>query len=175
PLQTREVTSMHFPASFRFAGSLAAGALIITLANGAAAEDGVSANQIVFGQAAVLDGPASALGQGMRRGLNAAFDEQNAKGGVHGRKLKLISNDDGYEPDRSIVAVKKLIEEDRVFALIGPVGPPTANAAQPVAQAAKVPYIGPFTGAGFLRDPKRDNVINIRASYDAETEAWVHH
>jgi len=166
---------MHFPASFRFAGSLAAGALIITLANGAAAEDGVSANQIVFGQAAVLDGPASALGQGMRRGLNAAFDEQNAKGGVHGRKLKLISVDDGYEPDKSIVAVKKLIEEDKVFALIGPVGTPTANAAQPVAQAAKVPYIGPFTGAGFLRDPKRDNVINIRASYDAETEAWVHH
>jgi ABC-type branched-subunit amino acid transport system substrate-binding protein len=123
----------------------------------------------------VLEGPASALGQGMRTGIQAAFDEINKKGGIHGRKLKLVSIDDGYEPDKSIAAVKKLIEDEKVYALIGPVGTPTANAAQPVAQAAKVPYIGPFTGAMFLRDPKRDNVVNVRASYDAETEAWVKH
>ena len=73
----------------------------------------------MFGQAAVLEGPASALGLGMQKGLNAAFDEINAKGGVHGRKLKLISVNDGYEPDRAIAATKKLIEEDKVFALIG--------------------------------------------------------
>jgi len=161
-------------ASFRAATLLAAGAICLSV-TAAAAEDGVSAGEIVFGQAAVFEGPASALGQGMRAGLQAAFEEANRKGGVHGRKLKLISVDDGYEPDKSIAAVKKLIEEDKVFALVGPVGTPTANAAQPVAQAAKVPYIGPFTGAGFLRDPKRDNVVNIRASYDAETEAWVKH
>jgi ABC-type branched-subunit amino acid transport system substrate-binding protein len=167
---------MQFTPTLRAASLVAAGAFALTLAGVAAvAEEGVSADQIVFGQAAVLEGPASALGQGMRLGLSAAFDEQNRKGGVHGRKLKLVSVDDGYEPDKSIAAVKKLIEEEKVFALIGPVGTPTANAAQPVAQAAKVPYIGPFTGAMFLRDPKRDNVINIRASYDAETEAWVKH
>src|SRR5262245_30683247 len=160
--------------SLRAASILAVGAFCFSL-TAAAAEDGVTPGEIVFGQAAVLDGPASALGQGMRKGIQAAFDEANKNGGVHGRKLKLVSVDDGYEPDRSIAAVKKLIEVDKVFALIGPVGTPTANAAQPVAQAAKVPYIGPFTGAGFLRDPKRDNVINVRASYDAETEAWVRH
>jgi ABC-type branched-subunit amino acid transport system substrate-binding protein len=141
----------------------------------AAAEDGVAPDAIVFGQAAVFEGPAAALGTGMRTGITAAFEEANKNGGVRGRKLKLIGVDDGYEPDKSIAAVKKLIEEEKVFALIGPVGTPTANAAQPVAQAAKVPYIGPFTGAGFLRDPKRDNVVNIRASYGAETEAWVKH
>jgi ABC-type branched-subunit amino acid transport system substrate-binding protein len=155
--------------------TMALGALAATLATAARAADGITADTIVFGQPAVLNGPASALGQGMRVGLNAAFEEANRKGGVHGRKLKLVSEDDGYEPDKSIAAVKKLIEQEKVFALIGPVGTPTANAAQPVAQAAKVPYIGPFTGAGFLRDPARDNVINIRASYDAETEAWVKH
>ncbi len=159
----------------RIAGAMAAGALVTLAATHATAEDGVSADTIVFGQAAVLEGPASALGQGMRTGIQAAFDEINKKGGIHGRKLKLVSIDDGYEPDKSIAAVKKLIEDEKVFALIGPVGTPTANAAQPVAQAAKVPYIGPFTGAGFLRDPKRDNVVNIRAGYDAETEAWVKH
>src|SRR5437762_7958596 len=111
----------------------------------------------------------------MKTGMNAAFDEINKKGGVQGRKLKLISMDDGYEPDKSIVATKKLIEEDKVFALIGPVGTPTAAAAQPIATAAKVPFIGPFTGAGFLRNPKLENVINVRASYGAETEAWIKH
>jgi len=154
------------------AASLAA---LLLAATPAGAEDGVTADTIVFGQPAALEGPAAALGIGMRTGINAAFEEANQKGGIHGRKLKLISVDDGYEPDKSIVAVKKLIDEDKVFALIGPVGTPTANAAQPIAQAARVPYIGPFTGAGFLRDPKRDNVVNIRASYGAEAEAWVKH
>jgi branched-chain amino acid transport system substrate-binding protein len=55
------------------------------------------------------------------------------------------------------------------------VGTPTSAAAQPIATAAHVPFIGPFTGAGFLRNPKLDNVINVRASYGAETEAWIKH
>jgi ABC-type branched-subunit amino acid transport system substrate-binding protein len=141
----------------------------------AAAENGVAPDTIAFGQAAVLTGPAAALGQGMKAGINAAFEEINKKGGVHGRKLKLISVDDGYEPEKSIVATKKLIEEDKVFALVGPVGTPTSAATQPIATAAKVPFVGPFTGAGFLRNTKLENVVNVRASYDAETEAWVRH
>jgi ABC-type branched-subunit amino acid transport system substrate-binding protein len=152
-----------------------AGAIALASFHPAAAEDGVSADAITFGQAAVLEGPASALGQGMRAGIQAAFDEVNARGGVNGRKLKLVSRDDGYEPDRAIAATKKLIEEDKVFALIGPVGTPTSAAAQPIATAAHVPFIGPFTGAGFLRNPKLENVINVRASYGAETEAWIKH
>jgi branched-chain amino acid transport system substrate-binding protein len=164
-----------FMRRYGVAAALAAGAIALASSSPAAAEDGVSADSITFGQAAVLDGPASALGQGMRAGIQAAFDEINAGGGVHGRKLKLISRDDGYEPDRAIVETKKLIEEDKVFALIGPVGTPTSAAAQPIATAAKVPFIGAFTGAGFLRNPKLDNVINVRASYGAETEAWVKH
>jgi branched-chain amino acid transport system substrate-binding protein len=152
-----------------------AGALALACLNSAAAEDGISADAITFGQAAVLDGPASALGRGMRAGIQAAFQEANARGGVHGRKLKLISRDDGYEPERAIAETKKLIEEDKVFALIGPVGTPTSAAAQPIATAAHVPFIGAFTGAGFLRNPKLENVINVRASYGAETEAWIKH
>ncbi len=162
---------MHLSLRGAFA-AIALGAIVSVPAH---AEDGVSADTITFGQAAVLEGPASALGLGMQKGLQAAFDEVNAKGGVHGRKLKLISVNDGYEPDRAIAATKKLIEEDKVFALIGPVGTPTSAAAQPIATAAKVPFMGAFTGAGFLRNPKLENVINVRASYDAETEAWVKH
>jgi len=164
---------MHFSPRGSFAAAIALGATMI--AGSASAEDGVSADTIVFGQAAVLDGPASALGLGMKAGLDAAFAEINAKGGVHGRKIKLISMNDGYEPDRSITATKKLIEDEKVFGLIGPVGTPTSAATQPIATAANVPFLGAFTGAGFLRNPKFENVINVRASYDAETEAWVKH
>lgn len=157
------------------AAALALCALAFTSTMPATAEDGVAADAILFGQAAALEGPAAALGQGMRSGILAAFDEINKKGGVHGRRLKLISLDDGYEPERSIIQTKKLIEEEKVFALIGPVGTPTSNASQPIATAAKVPFIGPFTGAGFLRNPRLENVVNIRASYAAEAESWIKH
>jgi ABC-type branched-subunit amino acid transport system substrate-binding protein len=141
----------------------------------ASAENGVSEQEVVFGQAAALDGPAAALGTGMQVGINAAFEQANRAGGVNGRTLKLIGYDDGYEPERSIAQVKKLIDEDKVFGLIGPVGTPTSKATQPIATEAKVPFIGPFTGAGFLRDAKLGNVVNVRATYGAETEQWIKH
>jgi branched-chain amino acid transport system substrate-binding protein len=141
----------------------------------ASAEDGVSADKIVFGQATALEGPASALGQGMKMGLEAAFAEINKAGGVKGRKLELKSIDDSYEPTKSIEAVKKLLEEDKVFAIAGPVGTPTAAAIQPIATAAGAPFIGAFTGAEFLREPYKPLVMNIRASYFQETEAMVEH
>ena len=87
----------------------------------------------MFGQAAALEGPASALGLGMKQGLDAAFAEVNKAGGVKGRKLELKSVDDGYEPTKSIEAAKKLLDEDKVFAIAGPVGTPTSAATQPIA------------------------------------------
>jgi len=151
--------------------------LAVLLATGipASAEDGVSADKIVFGQATALEGPASALGQGMKTGLEAAFAEINKAGGVKGRKLELKSVDDGYEPTKSIEAVKKLLEQDKVFAIAGTVGTPTAAATQPIATAAGAPFIGAFTGAEFLREPYKPLVMNIRASYFQETEAMVEH
>jgi len=139
------------------------------------AENGVSADKVVFGQATALEGPASALGQGMKLGLEAAFNEINKAGGVKGRKLELKSVDDGYEPGKSIEVVKKLLEEDKVFAIAGAVGTPTSAATQPIAAAAGAPFIGAFTGAEFLREPYKPLVMNIRASYFQETEAMVEH
>src|SRR5450755_753457 len=138
-------------------------------------EVGVNSDTILFGQVAALEGRSSALGQGMRQGILAAFAEINAGGGVHGRKLQLVSRDDGYDPDRSVAQTKRLIEDDKVFALIGAVGTPTAIATVPVSRASSVPFIGPFTGAEFLRAPEFDNVVNIRASYGAEAESWIQH
>lgn len=130
------------------------------------------ADKIVLGQAAVFEGPASALGLGMRDGLMAAFAEANAKGGVNGRKLELVTQDDGYEPNKSIDATKALIAKD-VFALVGPVGTPTAMAAHPIAKDAGLPFIGAFTGAEGLRNPYLPHVVNVRASYFQETEVWI--
>jgi branched-chain amino acid transport system substrate-binding protein len=141
----------------------------------ARAEVGVTADRIVFGQVAALNGPAAALGQGMRTGILAAFAEANKAGGVKGHQLDLISRDDGYEPNQSIAAAKQLIEQDKVFALIGSVGTPTSAAVQPIAAEAQMPFVGAFTGAEFLRDPTRTNVINVRASYFQETETMVEH
>lgn len=77
--------------------------LLATIAVAARADEvGVSSDAILFGQAAALEGPSSALGQRLRHGIAAAFAEINARGGIHGRKLQLISRDDGYDPDRSV-------------------------------------------------------------------------
>ena len=112
------------------------------------ADPGVAADKIVFGQAAALEGPAAALGTGMRDGILAAFAEANKAGGVHGRKLELTSVDDGYEPNKSIEAVKKLIETDKVFALMGPVGTPeTLVQARRILRATPAPRWSTLIGA----------------------------
>ncbi len=129
---------------------------------------------ILFGQSAALTGPARELGLGMRLGLLAAFSEINREGGVHGHQLRLESLDDSYEPEAAIANTRTLIEEYKVFALIGAVGTPTSKSAQPLTTEAGIPYIAPFTGAEFLRDAKNHpNVVNVRASYYQETEEMV--
>ena len=134
---------------------------------------GVSDDSVLFGQSAAFEGPAQELGKNMRLGIEVAFAEVNANGGVHGRRLELVSYDDSYEPEASIANTHRLIDEDEVFALIGEVGTPTSRSATPVAAASNVPFIGPFTGAGFLRDPSWDNIINLRSSYQQETAEMV--
>ena len=133
---------------------------------------GVYADSIVFGQSAALTGDAMALGTNMNLGIRAAFEEANRAGGVHGRLLRLRARDDGYEPEAAARNTAELVAEG-VFGLIGAVGTPTSRAAEPVASDLAVPYIGPFTGAEFLRDDDRVSVVNVRASYYQETEEMV--
>ena len=134
---------------------------------------GVFDTSVLFGQSAAFTGPAQELGANMRLGIEAAFAEANRRGGVHGRRLELVSLDDFYEPEEAIANTQLLIEQEEVFALIGAVGTPTSRSATPVAAEAGVPYVAPFTGAAFLRDPQWQNVINLRASYNQETEEMV--
>lgn len=147
--------------------------LAITAPGLSLAESGVTASTVLLGQSAPLTGPAAALGTEMRTGAKVYFDYVNSKGGVYGRKIELRSLDDGYEPARTVPNTKKLIDEDKVFALFGYVGTPTSVAALPVFTQAKVPFFGAFTGAEVLRDPFNPYIFNVRASYYDETEKIV--
>jgi ABC-type branched-subunit amino acid transport system substrate-binding protein len=137
------------------------------------AEDGVYDSFLVLGQSAAFTGPAAALGAELRRGAVLFFDQVNTAGGVHGRSVFLLSLDDGYEPDRTLRNTRKLIEQDRVFALFGYVGTPTSKIALPLATRAGVPFFAPYTGAELLRSPFNRFVFNVRASYFQETAALV--
>jgi branched-chain amino acid transport system substrate-binding protein len=152
----------------RFALAVSIGLLAV----GAHAQ-GVTNDTILIGQSAALSGPAELLGKEMKSGAEAYFKVVNDAGGINGRKIKLISLDDGYEPDRAKANTQKLINDEKVLALFGYVGTPTSNAALPVFTEAKVPFIGAFTGAQSLREPFNRYIFNVRASYFDETERIV--
>lgn len=127
---------------------------------------------IVLGQSVPLTGPAAQLGLQMQMGAKAYFDIVNAGGGVGGLPIVLKTLDDGYEPARCKANTEKFIQED-VFALFGYVGTPTSVAVLPQVNAAKIPFIAPFTGAESLRDPFNKLIFHVRASYYDETELIV--
>ncbi len=154
------------------AGRWLGGVLVGAFALAATADPGVTSSSILIGQSAAFTGPASELGTEMRAGAMAYFQAVNAAGGVNGRKIELRSLDDGYEGDRAAANTRKLIDEG-VFLLFGYVGTPTSNASKPIFTAAKVPFVGPFTGAESLRNPLNRYIFNIRASYYDETDKLV--
>lgn len=159
--------------TLRRLGALAAAAL--SCATASAAVDGLSSAEVKIGMVNVQTGPASGLGKGMKSGAEALFKSINAKGGVHGRQIKLVIGDDGYEPDRSVDETLKMIEQTKVFSLFGFVGTPTSNAVLPIVKEMDVPIVGLFTGAMTLRQPVTRQVFNVRASYDDEAEKLVAH
>lgn len=136
---------------------------------------GVSDAEIVIGQSCALKGPAQALGKGIRDGALIYFRKINSNGGIRGRKIRLITYDDGYEPGSCLENTNRLITQDGVFILFGFVGTTTSRAAVPIASEKKVPYFAPYTGAEFLRNPLNRQVFNIRASYYQEIDAMVEH
>ncbi len=135
---------------------------------------GVTDSEIVLGMASAFSGANRELGRAMRAGVEAAFENVNAAGGIHGRKLRLVTVDDGYEPSRTGPAMRQLVEQDRVFAIVGNVGTPTAAVSIPYCLERKVVFFGAFTGGELLRKQPPDRyVFNYRPSYPEETSAAV--
>jgi branched-chain amino acid transport system substrate-binding protein len=135
---------------------------------------GVTDNEIRLGISAPFTGSAKELGIQMKLGIETAFNLINESGGIHGRQLRLVAADDGYEPARAAETMKELYEKQQVFGFVGNVGTPTAVVALPYALERRTLFFGAFTGAGLLRrDPPDRYVFNYRASYAEETDAVV--
>ena len=129
---------------------------------------GVSEREVLIGSCSALEGPSHFLGSETVTGAKAYFDMTNDAGGVDGRKLKLISYDDSYDPAKTEACFNRLMEQ-KVFALGFFVGTPTAVKYLPLAESNKIPLVGLFTGAQTLYAPLRHWVVNVRASYFDET------
>jgi len=135
---------------------------------------GVTARSIVIGQSAPLTGSNAELGNDIRNGALAYLQKVNDAGGVHGRRVELVSLDDGNVVARADANTKKLVEEQAVFALFGYASATLSRPALPYVEKHRVPFLGPFTGA----DPMRvfnKHVYNMRGSYAEELEKIVDH
>ena len=140
----------------------------------AQAAEADSPAEIVLGMSTVLTGNAGNLGKDMQRGILAGLERANRNGGVNGRKLRLITLDDGYEPTRTGPNMRQLIEKDNVLAIIGNVGTPTAIVSVPLVNEQKTLLFAPFSGGPILRNNPPDRyVINFRAGYAEETAAMI--
>ncbi len=136
---------------------------------------GLSDDRILIGSSLALNGHAGYLGTQTIHGALAYLNHVNAQGGIHGRRIKIIKYDDGYDPPRCVTNTQKLIVADKVFALFCYVGTPTTVKILPLIEEARIPVLGMFTGANALREPLNRYLINVRASYYQETGAAVKH
>jgi len=135
---------------------------------------GLTDSEVVFGMASAFSGANKETGRALRAGFEAAFAAANAAGGVHGRRLRLVAVDDGYEPERTKGAMQELLEERKVFGVVGNYGTVTAAVSIPMCIEKKVLFYAPYTGAAVSRKSPPDRyVFNFRPSYAEETAAAV--
>lgn len=143
-------------------------------AQAAPAVRGVSQGEILLGMVASFSGSNKERGRAMKAGWEAALAAANEAGGVHGRRLRLLTADDGYDPARTGPAMKQLVEVDQVFAVVGNVGTATAKVSIPYCTEQKVVFYGALSGADLLRKTPPDRyVFNYRASLAEEAAAAV--
>lgn len=163
----------------RRAAAARCGAALLSLAvlsmPSRAAENGVTDTTIRIGQSAVFSGVAQDFGNDYRAGIRLYFDRVNKGGGVNGRKIELLSYDDAYEPQRTAANTAKLIDEDKVFALMGFVATGNLVAAMPLADKAGVPMFAPLVGTTSFRTRLNRNLFHVRAGYDLELRKIISH
>lgn len=169
---------MHSPKTFSpYAKKMGVFVLWVCAAwsNAALAEPGVSADSITLGQSTTLSGPLGDLGQDVLKGSKVYFDALNARGGVNGRSIKLVTKDDAYDAKKTLENVEAIIAGDATLALFGTFGTPNNEALLPIARKAGLPVLMPYSGAPSIRAKAFDGVFNLRASYADEVERLVDH
>ena len=131
--------------------------------------------EIKIGMSNAQTGRISLLGIEVRHGCEAYFAKVNKEGGVGGRRLVLVDYDDRYEPVETVNNTERLIDRDKVFALVNFLGTPTCRAILPMVNEANIALVGPISGAAILRQPMQRLIFNTRASYGEEAETLVAH
>jgi branched-chain amino acid transport system substrate-binding protein len=149
-------------------------ALVLLAAASSVQPQGVTNSIIRLGQSAPLSGSNKSLGDDIRNGALAYFKKVNDAGGVNGRRIELVTLDDGNDTKRAGENTRKLLEENDVLALFGYASATLSRPALPFVEKHKAPFLAPFTGADPMRVFNR-HVYNMRASYADELEKIVDH
>lgn len=154
----------------------ALGAAVVAAA-GMQALPAAAIEDLVIGQVVPLTGVIAGTGQEYLAGGQAYFAHINARGGIYGRKIRLVVKDDAYKPDATVQATKEILEADKPIALFGFVGTGNVLALNRnnVLSDAGIALLAPYTGAQELREPAHPNIFHIRASYGDETGRMVEH
>ena len=144
---------------------LAAAALALATGIATAQSQGVSKNEIVLGSIQDLSGPLAGFGKQIRLGMMLRVDEANEQGGVNGRKLKLIVEDSGYDPRKAVLAAQKLVNQDKIFVMVGHIGTAQNMAAMPVQFEKNVINFFPITAAREMYEPFHRLKYSFAATY----------
>ncbi len=138
-----------------------------------AADPGVTANSVTIGQTGVFSGPSAGPALQYRAGAQIFFDALNAKGGIYGRKIQLVSYDDKFDAKLGAANTKMLLEKDKVFAFFGYVGTGSIMASMPMINAHHIPVIGAVSGTEVIRGSNMGLIFHTRASYANEIEKML--
>jgi branched-chain amino acid transport system substrate-binding protein len=153
---------------------LAGTALAAAVAGSAAAEvRGVTDTEIVIGTHTALTGPVAPWGVGSTNGIRLRFEEENAKGGIHGRKIRYIVEDHGYQVPRAVQAGNKLLNSDKIFVMVAALGTPMNNSVFEQQLAVNVPNVGPFTAARSMYHPFHKLKFATLSSYYVQIRAGL--
>jgi branched-chain amino acid transport system substrate-binding protein len=163
--------------TLRFCTQLVGVALCLGVQVAHASDPGISDTEILLGQPAGITGPLAEMAPDILNATKVLLDSVNEKGGIHGRKIRTLTMDDGYAVDNTVKVVTHMIEKEPVFALMNMTGTSNVAAVLPLLEKATppLPLIAPFTGADLMRVPAINHVFNIRASYGDEAEKIVQH
>ncbi|MCC4113851.1 ABC transporter substrate-binding protein [Aromatoleum toluclasticum] len=150
--------------------------LVLAVAGVAGAQvPGVGEREIVVGSIQDLSGPIALLGVPVRDGMQMRFDDANAAGGVHGRKLRLVVEDAGYDPKKGVLAARKLIQRDKVFAFLADLGTPVVMATMPLIVDAGRPHLFPFSPHESTYAPRHALKFQMFAPYQDYMDAATRH
>ena len=152
---------------------VAAAALCVASVASQAQSQGVSKDEILVGSIQDLSGPIAAYGKAVRQGMLLRVEEVNEQGGVHGRKLKLLVEDDGYDPKKAVLAAQKLVNQDKVFIVAAHTGTAQNNASMPIQFEKNIVNFMPVTAAREMYEPLNRLKYSFAVTYYDQMRTWL--